>query len=236
MGKDKLKRFAENETFSNLYQPQFPEVFRKDFHLKGKWNSEVFKNNNPIVLELGCGRCEYTIGMGRFNPDKNYIGIDIKGARLWRGAKTATEDKMSHIAFIRTNIELLGSFFAQNEVSEIWITFPDPQLKVRRAKKRLTGSLLLNQYKKVLNETGTINLKTDSAELFQYTNELLNFNQITPITNIADIYASAEITDLLKIKTHYESIFLKVGKPINYLQFALPEKEIIELPNEEIEE
>ncbi len=236
MGKDKLKRFAENETFSNLYQPSFPEVFRKDFHLKGKWNSEVFKNSNPIVLELGCGRCEYTIGMGKYNPEKNYIGIDIKGARLWRGAKTAIEDNMSHIAFIRTNIELLGSFFAENEISEIWITFPDPQLKTRRSKKRLTGSRLLNLYKEILNDEGTINLKTDSLELFQYTNELLDFNEIDPKIKISDIYASDELSDILKIKTHYESIFLKVGKHINYLQFELPIKQIIELPEPELEE
>lgn len=236
MGKDKLKRFAENETFSNLYQPSFPEVFQKDFRLKGAWNNEVFKNGNPIVLELGCGRCEYTIGMGRYNEEKNYIGIDIKGARLWRGAKTAIEDNMGHIAFIRTNIELLSSFFAEKEISEIWITFPDPQLKTKRSKKRLTGSRLLNIYKQILSTTGTINLKTDSAELFNYTKELLEFNNIQPTVCISNIYAQPEISKILQIKTHYESIFLKVGKSINYLQFILPDKEIRELPDTEITE
>lgn len=236
MGKDKLKRFAENKTFNNLFQPNFDTVFKSDFELKGKWHQEVFKNNNPIVLELGCGRGEYTIGMGKTDALKNYIGVDIKGARLWRGAKTAIEDKMDHIAFIRTKIEFIQSILGHNEVNEIWITFPDPQLKPRRAKKRLTSSLFLNRYRQMLSATGTINLKTDSRELYLYTKELLLQNGIEAETDTDDLYNSEHAQGILNIRTHYESMFLDKGKKINYLRFSLPEKEIKELPIELIQE
>ena len=169
MGKDKLRKFAENLTFKCMVQPEFDDIFHKDHPLKGKWHSDFFHNDNPIILELGCGRGEYTVALAERNPDKNYIGIDIKGARMWRGAKTATERGMSNVGFVRTRIEFIRSFFAEGEIAEIWITFPDPQLKSRRAKKRLTSPLFLADYKRMLEETGVINLKTDSKHLFNYT-------------------------------------------------------------------
>ena len=143
MGKDKLKRFAENLTFSCMVQPEFEEIFHKDHALKGRWHKDFFKNDNPIILELGCGKGEYTIALAERNPNANYIGVDIKGARMWRGAKTATENGMTNVGFLRTRIEFINSFFAEGEVAEIWITFPDPQLKTRRAKKRLTSPIFL---------------------------------------------------------------------------------------------
>jgi tRNA (guanine-N7-)-methyltransferase len=231
VGKDKLKRFAENVGFRNLMQPSFDELYNKEFCLKGKWGREFFCNPEPIKLELGCGRGEYTIGMAQADPLSNHIGIDIKGARLWRGAKTATEESLSNAAFVRTNIELLGSIFEKNEISEIWITFPDPQLKERRIKKRLTGSRMLNLYSNFLSADGTVNLKTDSAELHSYTKELLEYNGIVPLFSHSDIYSGIEIPEILNIKTHYEQIFLKQGKSITYLKFRLPGKEIVELPS-----
>lgn len=169
MGKDKLRKFAENLTFKCMVQPEFDDIFHKDHPLKGKWHSDFFHNDNPIILELGCGRGEYTVALAERNPDKNYIGIDIKGARMWRGAKTATERGMSNVGFVRTRIEFIRSFFAEGEIAEIWITFPDPQLKSRRAKKRLTSPLFLADYKRMLEDKGVINLKTDSKHLFNYT-------------------------------------------------------------------
>jgi len=237
VGKDKLRRFAENETFANLFQPEFDTVFNSDFEQKGKWHDQVFNNKKPIVLELGCGRGEYTIGMGTSNPEKNYIGIDIKGARLWRGAKTAIECNMQHIAFIRTKIEFLKSFFGADEISEIWITFPDPQLKPRRAKKRLTSARFLNLYKTMLTQSGTINLKTDSFELYTYTKALLAQNSIKPAVSTNDLYNSEYAVGILQIRTHYESMFLEKGKKINYLKFCLPEDRTIEeLPFDLIQE
>ena len=159
MGKDKLRRFAENRTFECLVQPEFEEIFDRDHALKGRWHTDFFHNDRPITLELGCGKGEYTVALAQRNPDRNYIGVDIKGARMWRGAKTATECGMTNVGFIRTRIEFIESFFAEGEVSEIWITFPDPQLKSRRAKKRLTSPLFLARYARMLTPDGAINLK-----------------------------------------------------------------------------
>ena len=168
MGKDKLKKFAENKTFRCLVQPEFDEIFGKDHPLKGRWHADFFRNDRPIVLELGCGKGEYTVALAADDPARNYIGVDIKGARMWRGAKTATEQGMDNVGFLRTRIEFITSFFAPGEVSELWITFPDPQLKTRRAKKRLTAPPFLACYAQLLAPGGWINLKTDSQHLYRY--------------------------------------------------------------------
>ena len=175
MGKDKLRRFRENLTFDCFVQPEFDEVFHCDHPLKGRWRSDFFRNDNPIVLELGCGKGEYTVALAEHDPSRNYIGIDIKGARMWRGAKSVTERKIANAGFLRTRVEFINGLFAENEVDEIWITFPDPQLKSRRAKKRLTSPLFLEYYARLLKSDGWINLKTDSKHLFAYTNAATPF-------------------------------------------------------------
>lgn len=235
MGKNKLKRFADNQVFSNVFEPSFEESYNAHYRLKGKWNEEVFKNDRPIVLELGCGKGEYAVGQAMRFPDKNYIGVDIKGARLWRGAKTALERNIKNVAFLRTRIEFIESFFAKDEISEIWITFPDPQLKKRRVKKRLTSSLFLNRYKNFLSPEGVVHLKTDSAELYEYTNKLLAFNSQSPIAHTADLYKSDLLNDVLSIKTFYEQQYLEKGKPITYICFRLSREAFAELPVEEDE-
>ncbi len=211
--KRKLERFAEIETFDH--------VFNKDCQLKGKWNEQFFKNSNPLVLELGCGRGEYTIGMARAFPDKNFIGIDIKGARLWRGAKTAHEENMPNVSFLRIQIESLMDYFEQGEVSEVWITFPDPQPTVRRTRKRLTSIRFLNYYHHILNSGGLVHLKTDDQPLHQFSLEELPLAGARMLESSNDIYTDrAGIESFLTtIQTTYEKIFLKEGKKINYLLF-----------------
>ncbi|HCT30255.1 MAG TPA: tRNA (guanosine(46)-N7)-methyltransferase TrmB [Bacteroidales bacterium] len=229
MGKNKLKRFEENNTFPNLIQPRFEEVFRKDHSIKGNWNESFFKNDKPIVLELGCGKGEYTIGLSRQYPEKNFIGIDIKGARLWRGAKTAVEGSMDNVAFVRTRIENITSFFAKDEVSEIWITFPDPQLKRINALKRLTSSVFLGLYKTILKPNGLIHLKTDSQELHQYTKSLAELNELKVHHCTNDLYLTVKNDPILSIRTFYEQQFLDQGKTITYICFELSnEKPFIE--------
>ncbi len=215
--KDKLRKFRENETFACLYQPKTEEVLGKDYPLKGKWGSEIFKNDNPIILELGCGKGEYTIALAEKFPDRNFIGIDIKGARLWKGAKYAEEKMLKNVLFIRTRIEFINSLFATGEISEIWITFPDPQLK--RARKRLTGTLFLERYKKFLKEDGIINLKTDSKYLHNYTLALAQQNSLDIIEANNDIYGSGRADEILSIKTFYEAHYIKRGLEITYLAF-----------------
>ncbi len=224
MGKDKQKRFNENLTFDNMVQPSFDEVFRRDHALKGRWKSDFFGNRNPIVLELGCGRGEYTVALGAMNPDRNYIGVDIKGARMWRGAKTATERKMNNVGFLRTHIELIESFFAPGEVDEIWITFPDPQLRKNRVKKRLTAPGFLSRYARFLREGGQINLKTDSHHLHEYTLAVAGANGLDVDRACADIYGEGDVDEVLSIKTTYEARFLDEGLPITYLRFGLGAK------------
>ncbi|MEE1021361.1 MAG: tRNA (guanosine(46)-N7)-methyltransferase TrmB [Bacteroidales bacterium] len=220
MGKNKLARFAENETFANLFQLTYEQVTKEGFALKGKWNKEFFKNDNPIVLELGCGKGEYTVGLAKKYPNKNFIGIDIKGARLWRGCKTSNEDKMTNVAFVRTHIQMIESYFAQNEVSEIWITFPDPQLK--KPNKRLTCERFLKLYKNILKQDGIVHLKTDSQELYEYTkDEVLIPSKREILYNTNDLYNSDFKEDVIEIQTFYESMYLKIGKPITYLKFKL---------------
>jgi len=227
MTKKKLQRFAETETFTNVIQPAFRDVFGIDFHLKGNWNRTEFKNDNPIVLELGCGKGEYTIELARRYPDKNFIGIDIKGSRIWKGAKTAISENLKNVRFLRTRIELINSFFDTDEISEIWITFPDPQLKKKR--KRLTASRFLSRYSRFLINNGMVHLKTDNNVLYQYTLELAKLNHFVIRIHTSDLYHSAITDDILEIKTFYERGFLEQGMNINYLCFSLPhEKEIQE--------
>lgn len=223
MGKDKLNRFKENKALGNVYEPS-RENLLDGFSLKGNWNSTVFKNNNPIVLELGCGHGDYTVALGKENPKKNYIGIDIKGARLWKGAKWSAENNHSNIAFLRMQIELLDWAFTENEVSEIWITFPDPQILYRRRKHRLTHLLLLETYRKVLTKEGIIHLKTDDAFLHGYTLGLLENSKNEIVVSSHDVYGrpSEKIPEeVFEIKTHYEKAFLEKGKLITYIQFRL---------------
>ncbi|NLA16276.1 MAG: tRNA (guanosine(46)-N7)-methyltransferase TrmB [Bacteroidales bacterium] len=222
MGKNKLQRFQENKGFKNLYEPSFQEVYRKDYPLKGHWTQKVFKNNHPIVLELGCGKGEYTLALAEHHKRKNFIGIDIKGARLWRGAKTALEKKIENVAFIRTRIELIESFFAAGEVSEIWITFPDPQPK--KEKKRLTSPGFLNRYLTFLQPDAIIHLKTDSRPLHDYTRQVVEeWEGMQLLEADTDIYGSGrQSTDpLIAVRTFYEEMFLAEGKPITYLKFSI---------------
>lgn len=221
MGKDKLRRFAENLTFECMIQPDFEEIFHRDHPLKGHWREKFFGNDHPIVLELGCGKGEYTIALAQRDPGRNYIGVDIKGARMWRGAKTATEHQMKNVAFVRTRIEFIGSFFGEDEIDEIWITFPDPQLKTRRAKKRLTSPLFLESYARMLKPEGAINLKTDSQHLYEYTDAVVRrFGLPCEISN-RDIYGSGFADEVLSVKTAYEQMFLERGLPITYTRFSL---------------
>lgn len=217
--KDKLKRFKENESFTSLYQPSTEEVLGNDYFLKGKWCGEVFKNANPIVLELGCGKGEYTVALSQMRTDKNFIGVDIKGARMWKGAKFAHENNLPNVAFLRTRIEFIESCFSEGEVSEIWITFPDPQLK--KAKKRLTSPLFLERYRKFLKEDGVVHLKTDSRFLHEYTKALAEQNELPVIECNNDIYGSERADEILSIKTFYESTYLSWGLPITYISFRL---------------
>lgn len=220
--KNKLKRFKENETFTNVFQPTREEVVGDQFPLKGKWSSDFFKNDNPIVLELGCGKGEYSVGLAERFPEKNFIGIDIKGARFWRGAKTAVETGMNNVAFVRTQIELINHIFTENEVSEIWITFPDPQIKYKRTKHRMTNADFLERYKKILKPNGLMHLKTDSEFMHGYTLGLLHGLGHEVIYANHNIYknegAPAEVTG---IQTFYESQYLEVNKPITYIKFRI---------------
>lgn len=218
--KNKLKRFRENESFQNVLQPSREEVVT-DFELKGKWNS-FFKNDNPIVLELGCGKGEYTIALAKKNSNKNYIGIDIKGARFWRGAKTATEEEMKNVAFIRTQIELIDFIFGKNEVSEIWITFPDPQIKYKRTKHRLTNTTFLKKYHQIVIEEGTINLKTDSEFMHGYTLGLLHGEGHEILHSNHDVYKNHySPEEVINTQTFYEKQYLDQGKPITYIKFRV---------------
>ncbi len=232
MGKNKLYKFAQLETYPNVFQVSFNEYNKEDFKLKGKWHSH-FKNDNPIVLEIGCGKGEYTVGLGELYPDKNFIGVDIKGARIYTGATDALSKKLDNVAFIRTKVELLDCFFNNNEVSEIWITFPDPQMK--KTTKRLTSSRYLHLYNNILKENGIIHLKTDSNFLYTYTEILLKDNNVNTIINTNDLYNSGFVNNDLSIKTFYENQFFSQGIPIKYIKFTLPENIVLKEPDVEIE-
>jgi tRNA (guanine-N7-)-methyltransferase len=216
--KNKLKRFRENETFENVIQPTRNDVF-SGFSLKGKWQ-EFFKNQNPIVLELGCGKGEYSVALAKRFPKKNFIGIDIKGARFWRGAKSSLEDNLKNIAFLRSQIELIDLCFSKNEVSEIWITFPDPQIKYKRTKHRLVNQDFLKKYQTILTEDGFVHLKTDSEFLHGYLLGLLQEGNHDILYSHHDIYNSSSPPDEAKtIQTFYEKQYLKQNKPITYIKF-----------------
>ncbi|MCM1336645.1 MAG: tRNA (guanosine(46)-N7)-methyltransferase TrmB [Candidatus Amulumruptor caecigallinarius] len=238
MGKNKLKKFAEMETLPCVFQYPFARLEAEGFPLKGRWRSDYFHNDNPIVLELGCGKGEYTVGLARRFPGKNYIGLDIKGARMWTGAKAATEEGMTNVAFLRTNIELLERFFAPGEVDEIWITFADPQMKKTRA--RLTSTRFMGLYHRVLAPGGRIHLKTDSPFLYTYTRWMLDANDIVPTIDTADLYAPGGAPEgvpegLLDIRTFYEQQWLSRGLPIKYLSFVMPPEAPANEPAEEPE-
>ena len=222
MPKNKLKRFEENLTFANLIQPkvQYPPV---DSDLKGKWGEKIFHNANPIVLELGCGRGEYTISLAELFPGKNFIGIDWKGARLWRGAKTGIERAMPNVAFLRIQIQNLLSFFAEREIGEIWITFPVPQMNKTGERKRMTSPRFLDMYRKILADNGIVNLKTDNKPLYEYSLETVNSLGLR-IDNATDDLYGGDCDEILSIQTTYEKIWLKGGLKICYLKFIMNEK------------
>ena len=232
VGKNKLSKFSEMETFEHVVQVPFKKITHNDFHLKGKWAASFFKNNNPIVLELGCGKGEYTVELAEKKPDSNFIGIDIKGARMWKGAKEASEKKLENVAFLRTNIEIIPQFFGENEIAEIWLTFPDPQMK--KTRKRLTSTTFLNKYKSFLKTGGIIHLKTDSNFQFTYTRELARLNNFEVIAETGNLYESEILNETLRIKTFYEKQWLSRGIKIKYIAFRLNDIEFEE-PDIEIE-
>jgi len=218
--KNKLKRFKENETFHNVIQPTREQAEKDLLDLKGNWNKKFFKNENPIVLELGCGKGEYSVGLARRHPEKNFLGIDIKGARFWRGAKTAIEENLKNVGFLRTQIELIDLLFAEDEVDEIWITFPDPQIKYKRTKHRLTNEEFLSKYKKILKPDGVIHLKTDSEFMHGYTLGLLQgLGEMIEYAH-HDVYGNDQSPgDVVEIQTYYEKQYLENNKMITYLRF-----------------
>jgi tRNA (guanine-N7-)-methyltransferase len=214
VGKDKLRRFAEVSIFSNVVQLDAGKPF------KGSWASEFFKNNNPVVLELACGKGEYTVNLGRLFPQKNFIGIDYKGNRIWRGAKTALEDEVSNVGFLRIQIETLLDYFDSGEIDEIWITFPDPQPQISREKKRLTSPRFFEKYRQILKPGGFINLKTDNDGLHIYTAEKIDEHGLKLFVKTEDLYHSEYADEVLSIKTYYEKKYLQDNKNINYLKFS----------------
>jgi tRNA (guanine-N7-)-methyltransferase len=250
VGKNKLARWAELESFDNVIQPAIDELPGKDHPVKGKWREKIFRNANPVVLELGCGKGEYTIGLATMFPDKNYVGVDIKGARMWRGAKTSNERNLTNVAFLRTRIEFINSFFSDDEADEIWITFPDPHAGGRNSNKRLTSPWYLNAYRRFLKNKGLVHLKTDNTELFNFTRKIVTHNNLELVLSTTDLYSgnnrderlsslsryqpeesvlmSSFADDILSIRTHYEDMFIKEGSKINFLSFRLDKNRNIE--------
>ena len=233
MGKNKLRKFAEMETLECVFQFPFSTVVEGACPMRGKWNETYFRNSNPIVLELGCGKGEYAVALGQRFPDKNYIGVDIKGARMWTGAKQVAAQGLKNVAFLRTSIELIDRMFAPGEVSEIWITFPDPQMK--KVNKRLTSTRFLDNYRRILKPDGIVHLKTDSPFLYTYTNELVKINHLQVEVNTDDLYHSGIADDILEIKTYYERQWLSRGLTIKYLKFHLPHDVQLVEPDIDIE-
>ena len=218
MPKKKLIHFRENLAFPHLFQFRYHEL-QKGFPLQGIWNPAFFQNSNPIILELGCGKGEYTIGLARAYPSQNFIGMDIKGARLWRGCKTAVEENPRNVAFIRSLVDHIEKYFSADEVSEIWITFPDPQPK--REKKRLTSTNFLARYKNVLKQNGIIHLKTDDNEFFDYTLDVIESSGFSLLWSTRDLYRTGTSDDVIKFQTFYEKIWLGSGRKISYLRFTM---------------
>ena len=240
MGKNKLTKFAEMATYPHVFEPTDIESFDEPHEMKGQWNDKFFQNNNPIILELGCGKGEYTVGLAGMLPKKNIIGVDIKGARMWTGATESLQQGMKNVAFLRTRIEFIQRFFAPNEVSEIWLTFSDPQMKMPT--KRLSSTYFLNRYRKFLEDNGIIHLKTDSNFLYTYTNYILRANNLKSLIETQDLYKNSEKLNLneeqrkvLCIKTYYEKQWLQRGIPIKYLSFRLPKEGYLKEPDIEIE-
>ena len=223
MAKRKLKKFAEVSSFANCFFMSFEESRENGLPLKGSWHKEYFKNNNPIVLELGCGKGEYTVGLAERYPDRNFIGVDIKGNRIHTGAKAAIDNKMNNVAFVRTRIDFIEACFAEDEISEIWITFPDPQPQQTRVRKRLTNMMFVNRYKKIMKDGGIINLKTDSEPFYEYSKEVALENNFKILDSTNDLYADVSVRDeaLTSIRTYYEKKFSEKGFKICYLKYEL---------------
>lgn len=232
MAKNKLSKFADMATYDNVFQYSFAKLNETGFPLKGKWHT-YFGNDNPIVLELGCGKGEYIVGLAEKFPNKNFIGIDIKGARMWTGATEALNKNLKNAAFLRTHIELINQFFEANEVSEIWITFPDPQMK--KTNKRLTSTRFMDEYSKILTPNGIVHLKTDSNFLYTYTHAMVEANKLQVLFNTGDLYNSGIADDILQIQTFYEQQWRARGIDIKYIKFVCPKNNNWIEPEIEIE-
>lgn len=234
MGKNKLAKFADMDRYPHVFQYPFAVLKEKGFDLKGNWAKTFFKNDNPIVLELGCGKGEYTVGLAKLFPEKNFIGIDIKGSRMWTGAKQSYDEKLSNVAFLRTHIELTDNFFATEEVSEIWITFPDPQMN--KVNRRMTSTRFMQLYRRFLKNDAIVHLKTDSNFMYSYTSEMVKENQLPVLFSSDDLYASDLVDDILGIQTFYEQQWIARGLTIKYLKFICPVKEQWVEPEIDIEQ
>ncbi len=233
MGKNKLAKFDDMAGYPHVFQYPFAVLKEKGFELKGHWHEGFFENGNPIVLELGCGKGEYTVGLAELFPEKNFIGVDIKGARMWTGAKASLEAGMKNVAFLRTSIELIAHFFAPGEVAEIWLTFPDPQMK--KVNKRLTSTRFMKLYREILSEEGIIHLKTDSNFMYTYTLEMAKANNFPILFNNNDLYHSGLVDDILSIKTYYEQQWIERGLNIKYIKFVDEGRNTLVEPDVEIE-
>lgn len=236
MSKGKLAKFADMERYENVFQYPYSVIDNVPFDMKGKWGELYFKNNNPIVLELGCGKGEYTVGLAKLFPDVNFIGVDIKGSRMWTGATQALNEGLTNVAFLRTNIEIIDRFFAEGEVSEIWLTFSDPQMKNPR--KRLTSTFFMNRYRHFLKDDGVVHLKTDSNFLFTYTTYMVERNALPVLFRTEDLYHTegidAQTQTILGIQTYYESQWIERGLNIRYMKFRLPQEGELAEPDIEI--
>ena len=233
MGKNKLAKFDDMAGYPHVFQYPFAVLKEKGFELKGYWHERFFDNENPIVLELGCGKGEYTVGLAGLFPEKNFIGVDIKGARMWTGAKASLEAEMKNVAFLRTSIELIAHFFAPGEVAEIWLTFPDPQMK--KVNKRLTSTRFMRLYREILSEGGIVHLKTDSNFMYTYTLEMAKANNFPILFNNNDLYHSGLMDDILSIKTYYEQQWIERGLNIKYIKFVDEKRDTLVEPDVEIE-
>lgn len=236
MGKGKLAKFADMERYENVFQYPYGVISDVPFEMKGHWRSQYFHNNNPIILELGCGKGEYTVGLAEMFPDINFIGVDIKGARMWTGATEALEKGLKNVAFLRTSIEIIDRFFAEDEVQEIWLTFSDPQMKNPR--KRLTSTFFMERYRRFLVDGGIIHLKTDSNFLFTYTSYMVDTNHLPLLQRTTDLYGSEideETSKILGIHTYYENMWIERGIPIKYQKFQLMRSATLVEPDVEIE-